>query len=96
MSEEPESYTVAIVPPTEGMPIWCSVNVERWFGELTALSAEILTWAIAARLTPGVRRQAAHLAKAAAIAAIRPDLVIQERALEYYREELTRLKGEQE
>ena len=86
---------VAIVPPTDGMPIWVSVDVEKWFREGTALSAEILTWAIATTLTPGVRRQAAHLAKAAAIAAVRPDLVLQERALEYFREEFERLKGEQ-
>jgi hypothetical protein len=84
----------AIVPPTDGMPIWCTVDVERWFREGTALSAEILTWAIAATLTPARQKRAAHLAKAAAIAAIRPDLVLQERALEYFREEFETLKGE--
>jgi hypothetical protein len=86
----------AIVPPTDGMPIWVTVDVERWFGALTALSADILTWALAATLTPARRKRAAWLAKGAAIAAVRPDGVLQERALEHFREEFETLKGEQE
>jgi hypothetical protein len=82
----------AIVPPTDGMPIWVSVDVERFFRELTALETNILAWRgrcpIAARC-----ERAGHLAEAAAIAAIRPDLVLQERALEYFREEFETLKG---
>jgi hypothetical protein len=85
---------VAIVPPTDGMPIWLSVDVERWFGELTALEAEVLAWRSRC-LSPTQRRRAAWLAKGAACAAVRPDGVLQERALEYFREEFERLKGEQ-
>jgi len=86
---------VAIVPPTDGMPIWVSVDVEKWFGELTALEAEVLAWRSRC-LSPTQRRRAAWLAKGAACAAVRPDGVLQERALEYFREEFETLKGEQE
>jgi len=85
---------VAIVPPTDGMPIWLSVDVEKWFGELTALEAEVLAWR-GICLSPTQRLRATQLAEGASIAAVRPDLVLQERALEYFREEFERLKGEQ-
>jgi hypothetical protein len=75
--------------------------VERWFGALTALAEQILAWVENRHSLPeptpyqiGLFQRACRLAEAAAIAAIRPDLVLQERALEYFREEFETLKGE--
>jgi len=103
MSKRTAAYTVApgltpdavaIMPPTDGMPIWVSVDVEKWFRELTALEAEVLAWRVLC-LSDTQRLRATQLAEGAAIAAVRPDLVLQERALEYFREEFETLKGEQ-
>jgi hypothetical protein len=91
---------LALVPPTEGLPIWCSVDIERWHRELTALQGAILEWRDNRREfgepTPyqiGLLQHAWHLADAAAIAAVRPDLVLQDRMVKYLREEFAALAG---
>ena len=83
---------VAIVPPTEALPIWVTVDAERWYRELTALEDTILAWRRRCSL-PRLRRRASQLADAAAIAAVRPDLVLQDRTLKYLREEFAALAG---
>ena len=91
---------VAIVPPTEALPIWVTVDAERWYRELTALREEILAWRDSrsefGEPTPyqiGLLQRAWQLADAAAIAAVRPDLVLQDRTLKYLREEFAALAG---
>lgn len=101
MSERTAEYTVspglgpdavAVVPPTEDLPVWCQVNVEKWYRELTALQSDILRW-YADCTVPASRRRAWQLADAAAIAAVRPDLVQQGRTLKYLAEEFAALKA---
>lgn len=101
MTERVSPYTVstglgpdavAVVPPAEGLPIWCQVNVEHWYRELTALQSDILRW-YADCTVPATRRRAWQLADAAAIAAVRPDLVQQGRTLQYLAEEFAALKA---